>query len=213
MTVTFTPRRVTFVLLSALLWACSSSDPKTPGDDSKQHVDGKAGTGGSVDGGESGGSPSGDPDEGTGNTGSVGDDDPDDEPSHGGKGGKDSGPDKPAPDEGEGGTSGDMEPTGPTEGFLRGQALVVESECAMCHTENFAGFTVFPNITPDKDTGIGSWTDEQIIAAIRDGVDADGSMLCDTMMRYPFSDEQAADVVEYLRGIPAVSNRITSDCP
>jgi hypothetical protein len=83
----------------------------------------------------------------------------------------------------------------------------------MCHTEDFSGFTVFPNITPDAATGIGKWTDAQIVAAIRDGVEPDGSMLCDTMARYPLNDAQAADVVEFLRGIPGVSNRITSDCP
>jgi len=213
MTVPFSLRRarVTFLLLTACAWACSSSDPATPSsDDSKQHIDGsKAGSSG-VDGGSSGGSPSDEPTPGSGNTGSVGEDEPD-EPA---AGGKSSPPDEPAPVEGDGGSDGgDMEPKPPSEGFLRGEAFVALNECAMCHTENFSGFTVFPNITPDKQTGIGSWTDAQIVAAIRDGVEPDGSKLCDTMARYPLSEEQAADVVEFLRGIPAISNRLTSDCP
>ncbi len=213
MTVKFPLRRarVTFLLFTALAWACSSSEPATPSsDDSKQHIDGsKAGSTGNVDVGSSGGSPGDEPTPGTGNTGSVGEDEPD-EPASGGKG---SAPDEPAPVEGEGGSEGDMEPNPPSEGFLRGEAFVVANECAMCHTENFSGFTVFPNITPDEQTGIGSWTDAQIVAAIRDGVAPDGSSLCETMARYPLSDEQAADVVEFLRGIPPVSNRLTSDCP
>ena len=32
---------------------------------------------------------------------------------------------------------------------------------------------VAPNITPDPDTGIGKWTDEQIFLAIRGGKAAD----------------------------------------
>jgi hypothetical protein len=168
----------------------------------------KAGSSGAVDGAP-GGSRGEDPEPSTGNTGSVGEG-PDEQPSSGGKGNH---PDEPAPDEGDGGKEGGMEPAAPTEGFLRGQAFVTENECTMCHTDNFAGFTVFPNITPDEETGIGTWTDAQIVAAIRDGVEPDGTKLCDTMAHYPLSDEQAADVVEFLRGIPAVSNRLTSDCP
>jgi hypothetical protein len=105
------------------------------------------------------------------------------------------------------------EPPAPSEAFLRGEVLVTESQCVTCHQRNFAGFTVFPNITPDDATGIGGWTDAQIMAAIREGVDADGASLCVTMQRYPFSDEQASDVVAFLRGVSPVSNRITSVCP
>jgi hypothetical protein len=96
---------------------------------------------------------------------------------------------------------------------LRGEALVVQNECVTCHQENFAGFTVFPNITPDVETGIGSWTDAQIITAVREGVDAEGAPLCELMERYAFSDDQAADLVAFLRGIPSVSSRNTSKCP
>jgi hypothetical protein len=211
MTVTFPLRRarVAFLLLTAFVWACTGRDPATSDDDSKQPIDNsKAGSSSTVDGSPKGGSPSDDPEPGTGNTGSVGVDEPDDKPPSGGKGNGD----MPLPAEGEGGTDGQVEPPAPTEGFLRGEAFVTLNECAMCHTENFAGFTVFPNITPDEQTGIGSWTDEQIVAAIRDGVDPEGGALCETMARFPMNDQQAADVVEFLRGIPAVSNKLTSDC-
>jgi Cytochrome c len=118
-------------------------------------------------------------------------------------------------EEGMGGEKGVSEPMPepPSEAFLRGEALVEKNGCVTCHQPNFAGFTVFPNITPDEETGIGSWSDAQIVAAIRDGVDADGASLCATMMRYPFTDEEAGDVVAFLRGVPAVSNRLSSVCP
>jgi hypothetical protein len=36
---------------------------------------------------------------------------------------------------------------------------------------------VAPNITPDKETGIGNWTDGEVIRAIREGVSRDGQAL------------------------------------
>src|SRR5271156_5851285 len=41
-----------------------------------------------------------------------------------------------------------------------------------------APFTAYaPNITPDRETGIGGWTDAQIIAAIREGKRPDGTVI------------------------------------
>src|SRR5579859_3408551 len=62
-----------------------------------------------------------------------------------------------------------------------------------------------PNITPDPKTGIGNWSDDQIMRAIRDGVNADGHLLLPFM---PFSsyqhmsDEDVRAIVAYLRSIP-----------
>ena len=64
-----------------------------------------------------------------------------------------------------------------------------------------------PNITPDKETGIGNWTDDEIARAIREGVDRDGARLFPIMPYDNFkhmSDEDIASVVVYLRSIPAV---------
>lgn len=64
------------------------------------------------------------------------------------------------------------------------------------------------NITADPTTGIGSWTDQQIIDSIRLGVRPDGSVTS-PVMPYPafsgMSDEDAADLVVYLRSLPPVS--------
>jgi mono/diheme cytochrome c family protein len=63
-----------------------------------------------------------------------------------------------------------------------------------------------PNITPDPKTGIGKWSDDQIMRAIRDGIDDEGHLLLPFM---PFgsyqhmSDEDVRAIVAYLRSIPA----------
>ena len=70
----------------------------------------------------------------------------------------------------------------------RGEYLVRVGGCISCHTvpggAPFAGgralatpFGTFfsPNITPDTDTGIGSWTDAQFMRALREGTRPDGA--------------------------------------
>jgi hypothetical protein len=60
--------------------------------------------------------------------------------------------------------------------IARGKYLAIAADCEACHTVEggipFAGSRPFdtefgtlysPNITPDKETGIGSWTDEEFI--------------------------------------------------
>jgi hypothetical protein len=65
------------------------------------------------------------------------------------------------------------------------------------------------NLTPDMATGIGSWTDDEIIRAIRTGKDDGDEQLCPTMPLYPdMADPEAKDVVAYLRSLPAVSRDI-----
>ncbi len=121
---------------------------------------------------------------------------------------------EPEPEPGAAGSGGaDPGPAEPTEAFLRGEELVEKNGCAVCHQADFGGFTVFPNISPDKLTGIGSWSDGQIADAIRNGVDVDGAQMCSTMQRFSFSEDEMTDVIEFLRGIPAVKRAITSQCP
>lgn len=99
-----------------------------------------------------------------------------------------------------------------------GEALVTQKACGSCHTGSkgtlAGGDTQFSgvygaNLTPDKETGIGSWTDEQIKTAIKTGVDDEGAQLCSSMTRFSeLSDQDLADIVAYLRSIPAVSNKV-----
>lgn len=71
----------------------------------------------------------------------------------------------------------------------RGEYLAKAGDCIACHTNSlkegvaFAGGlpmqtpfgTIYsPNITPDKETGIGNWTDEQFITAMHKGISPGG---------------------------------------
>ncbi|HEX6992718.1 MAG TPA: c-type cytochrome [Gammaproteobacteria bacterium] len=74
------------------------------------------------------------------------------------------------------------------------------------------GFRAYaPNITPDVETGIGSWTDEQIIRAVREGIRPDGRVL-GPPMGFPFyrgiSDRDIRAIVAYLRSVPPVRNEV-----
>jgi len=59
-----------------------------------------------------------------------------------------------------------------------------------------------PNITPDPETGIGKWSDAQLIRAIREGIRPDGSLI-GPPMPIPFyrdmSDDDAKALVAFLR--------------
>lgn len=68
-----------------------------------------------------------------------------------------------------------------------------------------------PNITADEETGLGKWTDAQIVAAIREGIRPNGDQLY-PIMPYMFyrrlSDDDANAMVAYLRSVPAVKNTV-----
>lgn len=68
------------------------------------------------------------------------------------------------------------------------------------------------NITADKETGIGAWTDEQIMAAIRTGWLPDGSAESPAMPYYRYAgmtDTDLSDLIAYVRTIPAVRRENT----
>ncbi|MFC7473643.1 c-type cytochrome [Dankookia sp. GCM10030260] len=68
---------------------------------------------------------------------------------------------------------------------------------------------VASNITPDRATGIGGWTDAQIGRAIREGIRPDGSVIGPPMpigLYRGLSDDDLAAMVAYLRSVPAVSS-------
>ncbi len=100
--------------------------------------------------------------------------------------------------------------------------------CGNCHTpqgkvapmpgRELAGGTLFEekpfsayasNITQDRETGIGAWTDEQIIAAIREGRRPDGSIIGPPMpieLYRGISDEDVKAIVAYLRKVKPLHN-------
>src|ERR1019366_3378582 len=64
--------------------------------------------------------------------------------------------------------------------------------------------SVTPNITPDPETGIGKWTDEQIINAIRNGKRPDGTTVGPPMpveFYRNMSDTDVHAIVTYLRSV------------
>ncbi len=117
--------------------------------------------------------------------------------------------------------------------LARGEYLVLHvTDCMGCHAEHdwtahdapvlpntlgagqdmnflkgFPGKVYPPNITPDVETGAGSWSDDQLARAIREGVGHDGRALFPFMPYQVFrvlSDEDLASIIVYLRSLPPV---------
>ena len=67
------------------------------------------------------------------------------------------------------------------------------------------GKVISPNLTPDKETGAGNWTDDMLARAVREGIGHDGRTLFPLMpyMNYrEMPDEDLASVIAYLRTLP-----------
>lgn len=70
---------------------------------------------------------------------------------------------------------------------------------------------VAPNITPDKQTGIGSWTAAEIERALQYGIGKDGRPLFDMMPYWQyraFAPEDVKSIIVYLRSLPSVHNAL-----
>jgi mono/diheme cytochrome c family protein len=99
----------------------------------------------------------------------------------------------------------------------RGRYLSILSDCASCHTvsdsgrpfaggraiETPFGNIVAPNITPDLETGIGAWSDEQFDAAVRHGVGRDGSKLYPAMPYNAYTKMSRDDVLAIRNAVVA----------
>lgn len=126
----------------------------------------------------------------------------------------------------------------------RGRYLVELLGCATCHTDGalvgqprmdrwMAGSRVgiaysnplevenpgivFPrNLTPDKATGLGNWTNKDIASLIRTGVGRHGRVALPVMPWPAFSrlgDKDLAAIVAYLRSLPPVTHRVPDSVP
>ncbi len=108
-----------------------------------------------------------------------------------------------------------------------GRYQAVLSDCAACHTapggKPFAGGAplqtpfgamVPPNITPDRETGIGSWTFEEFRAAVKTGIGKGGKRLYPAMP-YPsyaaIPDRDIADLWSYMQNLDPVSNAVEAN--
>src|SRR5207237_7421791 len=73
------------------------------------------------------------------------------------------------------------------------------------------GHIVGTNITPDKETGIGNWTEAQIVTALRDGKRPDGTLIRPPMpipVYRQLSDGDAAAIAAYLRSVKPVRHKV-----
>ena len=117
--------------------------------------------------------------------------------------------------------------------IARGEYLVTIAGCNDCHTPGYffgnpdasrflggsdvgfeipgLGVFVGPNLTPDEKTGIGSWTPEQIVAAIQTGQRPDGRTLAPIMPWHAFANLTADDamaIATFLKSIKPVENKV-----
>ena len=110
----------------------------------------------------------------------------------------------------------------------KGRYLTAVADCVACHTvpnsgrlfaggrpiETPFGILVSPNITPDRDTGIGVWTDEQFDNAVRHGIRPDGSRLYPAMPYPSYTKMSRNDVLAiraYLRTLRPVRNPVVAN--
>ena len=70
-----------------------------------------------------------------------------------------------------------------------------------------------PNITPDRDTGIGRYRDDQVARILRYGVHADGRAVMPFMPFANLSDADLTAIVSFLRAQPAVRHDVAPHAP
>ena len=123
--------------------------------------------------------------------------------------------------------------SGETDQWNRG-AYLTEGvvHCGECHTpRNFLGAAnrsramsgtsdgpdgdSVPNITPDLESGIGSWSQKEVVDVLKIGILPDGDFVGGAMTEVTdnlakFSDSDFLAVAKYLSSIPAIRNKVTA---
>ena len=105
-----------------------------------------------------------------------------------------------------------------------GRYMATAGDCAACHTakggQPFAGggaletpfgILLSPNITPDVETGIGGWTDDQFVDAVRNGIGHGGIHLYPAMPYTYYTKLTREDVIAiraYLDTVQPVRNEV-----
>lgn len=111
--------------------------------------------------------------------------------------------------------------------IIRGRYQAILGDCSACHTapgakplsgglplETPFGQIIPPNITPDKATGIGNWTEADFRSALKTGIGHDGKRLYPAMP-YPaytrMTDRDIGNLWSYLRTVDPVFNQVESN--
>ena len=117
--------------------------------------------------------------------------------------------------------------------IARGKYLVTIGGCNDCHTPGYflgkpdmarflggsdvgfelpgVGTFVPPNLTPHKETGLGNWTNVQIMTALQTGKRPDGRILAPIMPWEAFAHltkTDAAAIAAYLKSLKPVKNKV-----
>jgi mono/diheme cytochrome c family protein/uncharacterized protein YjiS (DUF1127 family) len=115
----------------------------------------------------------------------------------------------------------------------RGKYLVTLGGCNDCHTPGYffgkpdmarflggsevgfeiPGLGVFhgPNLTSDRETGLGTWSTEEIVAAITKGQRPDGRVLAPIMPWHAFASltrEDVRAIAAFLKSLPPIKNKV-----
>jgi len=121
--------------------------------------------------------------------------------------------------------------------LARGEYLVTIMACNDCHTPGTFygapdwdrrlsgselgwvgpwGTSFARNLTPDPETGLGGWSEADIVKTIRTGQRADGSEVLPPMpwqMYTNLTDDDAYSIAGYLKSLPAVSHKVPDKLP
>jgi mono/diheme cytochrome c family protein len=123
-------------------------------------------------------------------------------------------------------------PTSAQNSAKRGEYLATIMDCGGCHTPGAltgkpdmarhlggsdVGFQIPrmgifypPNLTPDRETGLGAWSEAEIIRAVRTGTRPDGRMLAPVMPYHNYArltDADAQALASYLKKLTPVRNQ------
>lgn len=110
----------------------------------------------------------------------------------------------------------------------RGRYVAIAGDCAACHTaphhgKPFAGgyalqtpfgTLLASNITSDKNTGIGAWSEQEFNRAVREGKGRHGENLYPAMPYNAYvkvSDQDMHDLWAYMQTVPPVDNEVVSN--
>ena len=112
---------------------------------------------------------------------------------------------------------GDFSFSNEPEAIERGKYLVSAGGCVSCHAGSLSGghglvseFGTFyvPNITPDAETGIGNWTAEEFLLAVKHGRRPDGGYYFPALPYRSYSgltDQDVLDMGSYLMSVAPVA--------